>query len=84
MIKLRRIMSVMLAVVLVAGAVAGCGTKGGTGQTGETPMKESPSGETPGGETAAMGRYKEEVISLPDEMKDELYYTCLLYTSRCV
>lgn len=75
MIKLRRMMSVMLAVVLAAGAVAGCGTKGGGGQTGETPVKESPSGETPSGETAAMGRYKEEAVSLPDEMKDELYYT---------
>ncbi|MBS5064362.1 MAG: hypothetical protein KHZ58_11345 [Hungatella hathewayi] len=75
MIKLRRIMSVMLAVVLAAGAIAGCGTKGGSGQTGETPVKESTSGEPPSGETAAMGRYKEETVGLPDEMKDELYYT---------
>ena len=60
---IRRVMSVILASALAAGMMTGCGGK-----------KEQ-TGGTPAGEPVAMGRYKEVEISLPEEIKDNLYYT---------
>lgn len=76
--SIKRAMSVILAAVLAAGAVTGCGA----GEKKQT-------GETPAGEPAAMGRYKEVEISLPEGLQNDYYSTAFtgkdhqleLYTS---
>lgn len=64
---IKRITSAFLAVLLVAGAIAGCGVDEKEGNSQES--------ETPSVKPAAMGRFKEEEIRLPEEVRDHWYYT---------
>lgn len=64
---IKRITAAFLAVFLAVGTITGCSMS--------KKEEKSQESETSSGEPAAMGRFKEEEISLPEEIKDYWYYT---------